>query len=67
LVLHDAGAKKIGSPIEQFVLLCCEYSPLRGKYGNLAMGIVRVGGIGTVVALGIFFVRANRRKSEARK
>ncbi|HXE41642.1 MAG TPA: SCO family protein [Candidatus Baltobacteraceae bacterium] len=67
LALRDAGAKKIGSPIEQFILLCCEYSPLRGKYGNLVMGIVRVGGIGTVVALGIFFVRSNRRKSEVHK
>jgi protein SCO1/2 len=63
LALHEAKAKKIGSPVEQFILLCCEYSPLRGKYGNLAMAIVRVGGISTVVVLGIFFVRTNRRKS----
>jgi len=67
LALREAGEKKIGSPIEQFILLCFHYAPPTGKYGNLAMGIVRGGGIGTVVALGIFFVRANRRKWEARK
>lgn len=64
LALHDASAKKIDSPVREFILLCCEYNPLRGKYGYLVMDAVRVGGIGMVVALGIFFIRPIRRKPE---
>lgn len=62
--LHDASAKKIDSPVQEFILLCCEYNPMRGKYGYLVMDAVRVGGIGMVVALGIFFIRPIRRKPE---
>ena len=62
LALHHASAKKTDSPVRDFILLCCEYSPLRGKYGNMVMDAVRAGGIGTVVALGVFFVRPVRRK-----
>ena len=62
--LREASAKEIGSPVEQFILLCCEYSPLHGKYGNLVMNVVRAGGIGTVLAMAFFFVRSQRRKPE---
>jgi len=65
--LREADEKKIGSPVRELILLCCQYSPLHGKYGNLAMDLVRAGGIGTVVALGIYFARPARRKPEARK
>jgi protein SCO1 len=66
--LRDAGAKKIDSPVRELILLCCEYSPLRGKYGNLVMDVVRVGGVSMVVALGIYFIRpTRRRKSEPSK
>ncbi|HTR42327.1 MAG TPA: SCO family protein [Pseudomonadales bacterium] len=65
--LHEASAKKIGSPVQEFVLLCCEYSPLRGKYGNLVMATVRVGGLVTLLALGMFFFRSLRPKPEALK
>ena len=60
--LRDASARKTDSPVREFILLCCEYSPLRGKYGNLIMGTVRVGGMGMVAALGLYFFRPIRRK-----
>ncbi len=65
--LRDAGAKKIDSPVQELILLCCEYSPLRGKYGNLVMDTIRVGGVGMVAALGIYFFRPPRRKPEQPK
>ena len=64
LALHDASVKKIDSPVEDFILLCCEYNPLRGKYGYLVMDAVRAGGVGMVLALGIYFIRPARRKPE---
>ena len=61
--LRHANAKKTDSPVRDFILLCCEYSPLRGRYGNLVMDAVRAGGVGMAVALGVYFVRPVRRKS----
>ncbi|HEX3627432.1 MAG TPA: SCO family protein [Verrucomicrobiae bacterium] len=60
--LRHANARKTDSPVRDFILLCCEYSPLRGKYGNLVMDVVRAGGFGMVAALGIYFIRPMRRK-----
>lgn len=59
--LRNAGEKKIDSPVEELILLCCEYSPLRGKYGYLVMDIIRVSGIGMVFALGFYFFRSGRK------
>ncbi|MGH7952128.1 MAG: SCO family protein [Limisphaerales bacterium] len=65
--LHDASVKKIDSPVQELILLCCEYSPLRGKYGSLVMDIVRVGGVAMVIGLGAVMVAQNRRKSKKSK
>jgi protein SCO1/2 len=61
--LREADAKKIGSPVEQFVLLCFHYSPLTGKYGNLIMIAVRVSGIAMMIALGAIIFCSSGRKS----
>ena len=58
--LHDAGAGRIDSPVREFILLCCEYNPLRGKYGYLVMDGIRVGGVGMVAALGLYFFLPRR-------
>lgn len=63
LALHDASARKIDSPVQEFILLCCEYSPLRGKYGNLIMGSVRAGGIAMVLGLGFLLFRPPSQKT----
>jgi protein SCO1/2 len=65
--LHDASAKKTGSPVEQFILLCFHYSPLTGKYGGLVMNVVRGGGIMMMVALGVVIFMPRRRKAEDAK
>jgi protein SCO1/2 len=65
--LRDAAANKTGASIEQFILLCFHYSPLTGKYGNLVMGIVRIGGVTTIVALGALIFSQAGRKPEKSK
>jgi protein SCO1/2 len=60
--LHHANASKTDSPVRDFILLCCEYSPLRGKYGNLVMDSVRVAGVGLVALFGVYFIAPLRRK-----
>lgn len=52
-----------GSLIQQLVLLCCRYSPLTGKYGNVILSVLRVLGAATVVLLVGWIVSMLRRES----
>jgi protein SCO1/2 len=65
--LRDASREKIDSPVQELILLCCEYSPFRGRYSGAVMDIVRAGGIGTVFALGLYFVRPGNRRFRSSK
>jgi protein SCO1/2 len=44
LGLVEASASKIGSPVDQILLFCFHYDPATGKYGAMAMNMVRVAG-----------------------
>jgi len=61
--LQQAEASKIALPAEQSFLLCFHYAPLHGKYGRLVLDTVRIGGIATVLALGLVLF-APRRPSK---
>lgn len=52
LSLVEASEGKIGSPVDQFILTCFQYDPDSNSYVPFAMGIMRVGGILTVLILG---------------
>jgi protein SCO1/2 len=68
LALMDASLRKIGSPIDQLLLLCYHYDPRTGKYNFAAMTVIRVLGIATVTSLGTFMglmlLRDRRRASQ---
>lgn len=63
LALVEASANKIGSPVDQLLLYCYHYDPATGKYGAVVMNIVRLGGIATLIAIGIMFVWMRRRST----
>jgi len=71
LGLVEAAANKIGSPIDQLLLLCYHYNPATGKYSAIVLDAVRLGGAATVLALGTFLVvmwrREMTRQHEGRK
>jgi protein SCO1/2 len=54
LGLVEASANKIGTPVDQVLLYCFHYDPALGKYGPAVLGLVRIGGVLTVIALGVF-------------
>lgn len=54
LALVEASAHKIGSLVDQVLLLCYAYDPATGGYSGLAMNVVRLGGVLTALALGAF-------------
>ncbi len=65
LALVEASAHKIGSVVDQLLLFCFHYDPRTGKYSLVVMNVLRVAGMGTLLALGSFlFVmfRRDRRK-----
>jgi protein SCO1 len=62
LSLVDASAGKVGSPVEQLILLCFSYDPATGRYAVAAMKVVRLAGAVFVVALGTFLVWSWRRE-----
>ncbi len=67
LALVEASANKIGSPVDQLLLYCYHYDPATGKYGAVVMNMVRLGGVATLIAIGLmFFVMRRRTASPTR-
>ena len=61
LGLVEASQNKIGNPVDQLLLFCFHYDPATGKYGAVAMNIVRVAGAGFVLLCGGFLAIVLRR------
>lgn len=59
--LEIAGAGTIGKFLKQPTLLCYAYDPTSGTYGFLIMSALRLGGIGTVMILVLFWIVNYRR------
>jgi len=62
LALVESGEGKIGGPVDDFLLFCYQYNPLTGRYSARILGVVRLLGILTVLALGGFIVSMRRRE-----
>jgi protein SCO1 len=65
LGLIEAAAHKIGSPIDQLLLLCYHYDPQSGTYSLAILRTLRLAGAATVVTLGAFLgvmVHRERRR-----
>lgn len=60
--LIDAAERKIGTAVDHLLLYCYRYDPTTGKYGAVAMNLVRAGGAVTVLALVGFIVLMRRRE-----
>ncbi|HYO25481.1 MAG TPA: SCO family protein [Lacipirellulaceae bacterium] len=66
LGLVEASNGRIGSLVDELLLLCFHYDPLTGRYGLAIMRIIRGAGVLTVVALAGFIWRSLRRDRAAR-
>ena len=70
LALVEASGNRIGSRVDQVLLLCYQYDPAAGKYGVIVINVIRLGGIATLLALGTFlsvmFRRDRRLKTDDR-
>jgi protein SCO1/2 len=71
LGLVEASENRIGSAVDQILLLCYHYDPATGKYGFVIAGALRIAGIVTLLVLGAFlwrmFLLERRRSAEVRQ
>ncbi len=65
MALVESGKGTIGSAVDELLLYCYHYDPAAGRYGAVAMNIVRLGGAVTVIILGGFIWLALRKDSVA--
>ena len=61
LGLVEASLNKIGSPVDRILLFCYHYDPTTGKYGAIAMNMVRLAGGLFVLICGVFLAVVFRR------
>lgn len=66
LALVQAGNGRIGSAVDQLLLLCFQYDPQTGRYGLVIMRVLRVAGVLVVLLLGGFVWLALRRDRRRR-
>ncbi len=64
LGLVEASAGRIGSRVDQILLYCFHYDPVEGKYGPTIMTFVRLGGVLTLLAVGLFLAVLWRRERQ---
>jgi protein SCO1/2 len=62
LGLVEAASGKIGSKVDQVLLLCFHYDPMTGKYGLMITRVIQVLGSATALVLGSFVILMLRRE-----
>ena len=63
MALVESSEGKVGSVVDQLLLYCYHYDPATGRYGVLAMNLVRLAGAVTLVLLVGFIWLMRRRES----
>jgi protein SCO1/2 len=59
--LMDASGEKIGTLSDKLVLFCYHYDPSQSKYGLAITKLLRIGGVITLLAIGLMFYLFSRR------
>jgi protein SCO1/2 len=64
--LYEAADGKIGNTVDKLVMYCYQYDPDSGSYVPVAINIMKLGGLATLIILGIFlavlWLRERRKK-----
>jgi protein SCO1/2 len=60
--LIEASEERIGTAVDDVLLLCFHYDPATGKYGATVIGMVRIGAVATIAAFLTFLFVSLRRE-----
>ena len=63
--VFEAAQGKILSPVDSLLLYCYHYDPDQGRYGPTVMGLVRLGGVVTLLGLGGLVLALRRHEAGA--
>lgn len=66
LSLVEAADNKIGSIVDQALLMCLQYDPDKKTYAFYALNLVRIGGVIMLVVLGFFMFQFWRKENKKR-
>jgi protein SCO1/2 len=57
---------RLGTVVDQLLLLCYHYDPKAGRYGAIAIGAMRAGGVVTLLALGalVFAIARSEQRTK---
>lgn len=65
--LYESAEGKIGNTVTKLVMYCYQYDPDSGSYAPVAINIMKLGGLATLIILGIFlgllWLRETKRKT----
>jgi len=64
--IMESNENKVGTAAEQLLLYCYHYDPSTGKYGLAILRVMRLGGVLTLVLMGVMgfvFWRRNKKKN----
>lgn len=68
LALVDAAGGRIGTPVDQLLLLCYHYDPATGRYSLAILKVLRIGAVITIAGLaGIVFCAARSGKRRRKR
>jgi protein SCO1/2 len=62
----EASEGRLGTPVDAVMLYCFHYDPAAGRYGAVALNLVRLGGAVTVTLLAAYLLTMWRRDRRAR-
>ncbi|HMI82718.1 MAG TPA: SCO family protein [Polyangiaceae bacterium] len=65
--LVEASQGKVGSIVDQLLLLCYHYDPKTGRYGAIAINTMRAGGVLTLLAFGAFVIVSARSERKSKR
>ena len=65
LALVEASNGAIATPVDRALLYCYHWDPTTGRYGFVAMNLVRGAGVLTLLGFGTFIVVSLRRERRA--
>ncbi len=61
LALAEASEEKIGMTVEKVLLMCFHYDPKAGSYVVFATNVMKIGGVLTMLLIGLFIYRLWKR------
>ena len=65
--LIEAAEERIGTPVDQVLLLCYQYDPKTGKYSAAVMKSLRLGGGVTVIGVAALLLALSRKAKRERR